>query len=508
MTGILAAGLRVEAGVITGWVIAMLSIVTAIVIIFGVLRAIMERRRPQVVVNDVELDEGVPAESVAGLSQQLRQAVRRALRWQGDDARQAEIDTLEEDIQARLVTVHGAAMMQMIVADLVHTTGNSISALQAGLRAVGPKEAEGLAAALELAMPAQRGWTVRSFPSTRGRDEDARVGLSLEMARLGRAPDAVTTFWTTSDALQKADSDEARLAAIHELLHELVEPASVWIAIRLVSRHLKHAHHWNRGLPTRRSRELAGLQLQLAGQMLLYSTRTQAKFVTGIAYEALDDLDQAAVRLPDYYRPHLTQAAVYERRAWFYRRSGDDQRAQRDFTRAVDAYDKAAELLGDCRQADPGKRDAAIERLALRRTKCRLLSGDDEYADVTLKELSAYSPLKDRRPGPLYNAACLFAVAMASPNLPGDQRALSEWRAWHYLGHALVLSSRSHGPWSRMMTDEELDTLDVNRRKDFGDQIKKESGQRSGGDRVEAEQIVEAATAALGLRDPRPQGAA
>src|SRR5258708_32531168 len=99
MTGMLAAGLRVQAGVITGWFIAVLSIATAIVIVFGLLRAMMERRRPQVVINDVELDEGVPAEAVAGLSQHLRETVRRALRWQGDDARQTQIDTLEEDIK-------------------------------------------------------------------------------------------------------------------------------------------------------------------------------------------------------------------------------------------------------------------------------------------------------------------------------------------------------------------------------------------------------------------------
>lgn len=143
------------------------------------------------------------------------------------------------------------------------------------------------------------------------------------------------------------------------------------------------------------------------------------------------------------------------------------------------------------------------EGLALRRTKCRLLSGEYEYADVALKELAAYSRLEDRRPGPLYNAACLFAVAMACPDLPGDQRALSEWRAWHHLGHALVRSHRGRGLWSRMMIDEELDALGVNRRKDFGDEIRKECGHRSGA--AEADQIVEAATAAIGLTYPRPQ---
>ncbi|MGZ6375704.1 MAG: hypothetical protein ACXWPI_13430 [Ktedonobacterales bacterium] len=190
---------------------------------------------------------------------------------------------------------------------------------------------------------------------------------------------------------------------------------------------------------------------------------------------------------------------MYEHLGWSHRRSGDDSGAQRAFTSAVDAYDVAKRLLLACK-ADADKRDAAIERLALRQTKCHLLSWDREHADATMKELSAYSRLKDTRPVPLYNAACLFAVAMACPELPDDQRLRSEWHAWHFLGMALLCSPQGSGLWSRMMTEEELDMLDTSRRKSFRNELeKKHRRQFSYG---EADPIVKAVIADLDVTGP------
>src|SRR5437773_501105 len=145
MPGMLTAGLRAPADVITGWVIALLALTAAILVAVGLVRAWLGRRRPQVVIHDVELDHGVPPEAAAGL-----------------------------------------------------------------------------AVALDLALPSQRGWSVRTFPTIHGSGADAKVGLSVEVARLGRAPDAVTTFSRTSGALQRPASDAARVAAMGELLHELL----------------------------------------------------------------------------------------------------------------------------------------------------------------------------------------------------------------------------------------------------------------------------------------------
>ena len=503
MAGIVAINLRASA--ITGWAVAVLILAATVIAVFGLLRAWLERRRPQVVIHNVELDEGVPAEAAVGLSRQLREQLRRELRRQSGDATHAQMETVEDDIRAGLVTVRGGAVRMTAVAELDRTTSDSMAALSAGLRAVGPNAAEGLAVALDLALPAQRGWSVSTCPTIRGWDAGAQVGLTVEVGRFGRGPDAVTTFWRSSDALQRPASDAARLAAVNDLLHELLRPASVWIAIQLVARHLAQTRGRGRGLlAVRRSdRELTGLQLQLAGQMSLYATRAQRSAAEGFVDQALKDLDRAAELLPRYYRPPLTQAAIYERRGWSYRNSGEHSRAQLAFRDAVDAFDEAEKLLQACGpEADPGKRDAAIERLAVRRTKCRLLSGDHTHAVTALPELARYTQLQDGRPVQLYNAACLFAVAMACPQLPGEEQQLSEWRAWHYLGRALALGGPGSPPWSRMATDEELDALDAGRRMTFRAELQKRKGDDSSLTDNLASAIVEEAMQALGLTDP------
>jgi tetratricopeptide (TPR) repeat protein len=238
--------------------------------------------------------------------------------------------------------------------------------------------------------------------------------------------------------------------------------------------------------------------------MSLYATWAQRSAAEGFVDQALKDLDRAAELLPRYYRPRLTQAAIYERRGWSYRSSGEDARAQLAFKDAVDAFDRAETLLRACGpEADPGKRDAAIERLAVRRTKCRLLSGDHAHTVTALPELARYTRLRDNRPVQLYNAACLFAVAMACPHLPGEQQQLSEWHAWHYLGRALAVGGPGSSPWSRMATDEELDGLDVSRRMTFRDELQKRHSDPSPLTEDQASRIVGEAMQALGLTDPR-----
>jgi tetratricopeptide (TPR) repeat protein len=506
MARIMAVNLRTFAPAITGWIVAALILAATSIAVLGLARAWLGRRRPQVVIHNVELDEGVPAEAAVGLSRQLRERVRRELRRQSGDATHAQMETVEDDIAAGLVRVRGGAVRMTAVAELDRTTSDSMAALSAGLRAVGPNAAEGLAVALDLALPAQRGWSVSTFPTIRGWDAGAQVGLTVEVGRFGRVPDAVTTFWRSSDALQRPASDAARLAAVNDLLHELLRPASVWIAIQLVARHLAQTRgRGHRLLAVRRSdRELTGLQLQLAGQMSLYATWAQRTAAEGFVDQALKDLDRASELLPQYYRPPLTQAAIYERRGWSHRNSDEHTRAQLAFKDAIDAFDEAEKLLRACGPgADPGKRDAAIERLAVRRTKCRLLSGDHAQAVTAVPELDRYTQLQDGRPVQLYNAACLFAVATACPHLPGEQQRLCEWRAWHYLGRALALGGPGSAPWSRMTTDEELGALDAGRRMTFRAELHRRQGDDSPLTDDQASPIVAESMQAIGLTDPR-----
>jgi tetratricopeptide (TPR) repeat protein len=281
----------------------------------------------------------------------------------------------------------------------------------------------------------------------------------------------------------------------------------VWIAIQLVARHLEQAPDRPHGLPLvrRSTRELTGLQLQLAGQMSLYATWAQRDAAAGFVAQALKDLERAAQLLPQYYRPRLTQAAIYERQGWSQRQSGADSRAHDAFMRAIEAFDEAEKLLHACGdEADTTKRDDAIERLAMRRTKCRLLSGDSAQVDIALQNLAEHTQLRDCGPVQLYNAACLFAVAMAHPGLSDEQQRWFEWRSWHYLGQALVRSDEDSAPWWRMTDDEELAALDAGRRVEFRTEIQKRSDGQSPLTEDQAALIVAGALEVLGLSSPAP----
>src|SRR5258707_15557343 len=125
--------------------------------------------------------------------------------------------------------------------------------------------------------------------------------------------------------------------------------------------------------------------------MSLYATWAQRSAAAGFVDQALTDLARAAELLPQYYRPRLTEAAIYERRGWSYRSSGEHTRAQLAFKEAIDAFDEAEKLLRPCGPgADTGQRDAAIERLAVRRPECQLLSRDPAHAATAAPDPPRY----------------------------------------------------------------------------------------------------------------------
>ena len=165
---------------------------------------------------------------------------------------------------------------------------------------------------------------------------------------------------------------------MRSLLHRLPEPAALWVETRLVARQLAQSSvpmNWRLLFGRERRQELAGLQKELAGQMSLYAATEQEVFYQGFAEQALADLTEAAERLPTYFRPHHTAAAVHERLGWGYRRSDDLARAADEFEAAVGEYDTAAERLQAADGAAPEPRDAALERVKVRRRR-RLLRGN------------------------------------------------------------------------------------------------------------------------------------
>jgi tetratricopeptide (TPR) repeat protein len=331
------------------------------------------------------------------------------------------------------------------------------------------------------------------------------VGVVVELAPLGRPADAVTTFWAGSDTLRSAVTEAAQAAAMRVLLHQLLEPAALWIATRLTSQQLVESDVSRRLrlLSGRRLREqLAGLRMQLAGQMSLYAASRLKEFDRRFAEQALDDLAESARRLPEYFRPHSTRAAVLERLGWSYLRGGKTQDAASAFSSAVRGYDAAAKILSAAIGADPAGREAALERVMVRRAKCRVLSCDRAYLVIARQELAVLSRTIAAAALDLYNVACMFAVAMASPDLPPYDRPRYARQAWHMLGCALLAEGES-GLWVYLLTDIELDAMDAQQRAQFCAAIKTRHPSRTALSGAAARLVVEDAMVAIGIEPHR-----
>jgi hypothetical protein len=502
MTTGLAFDVESLANTVTKSVIAFLTLIGVVLVVLGLGRAWAGRRRTQVVLEDIHPLEGIPASAVAGLSPQLRQVVRRALTTQGLDASYAHLRTLARDVDVGLLVTARGTTVEAVTTELHATTRDSLSALSAGVRAVAPKEADGLLAVLSASLPAQRGCVVRTFPTLRAAGTHSEVGLTLEFAELGDAPHAVTSFWSSAPV---AGNDAERAASAHSALSDLLEPASLWIAIRLVARHLAPTGRLDKrilDLHRRRRTELLGLRLQLAGQMSLYATRKNEKFERCFADQALDDLAAAERLLPHYFRPVSTRAQVHERVGWSHRRAASTGPARGAFIDAIGEYDRADALLGT--PADlvaPGPFKDEREALHLRRTKCRLLSGDIAQFMLARRELQTMTDLREGTPIALYNAACLMAVALASEVDWDGQASVWERRAWDLLGRSLLVGG-DEGPWNRVMSDIELQSLDPVLRSRFCDELKSRNPSMAKLADVRARALVDEVLGVLAIVQP------
>jgi hypothetical protein len=471
---LLAFNLASTADTIIKTMVAVLTLIAAALVVVGLGRAWRGRRQAQVVIEDVVPTVGIPSSSTSGLSPQLRQGVRRALLQETLDASFSVLNTLEQDLKSGLLHARGGVRLKTITAGLRSTTEDSLTMLAAGVRAVAPKEAAGLIAALGAALPAQRGWAIRVFPVLRSNGSNTEVGMAIELSDLGHPPDAVTTFWMSSTEWQSATTKEAQEAIMQFLLYRLLDPTALWIATRLVSRQLAQAgvpKRWRLLSRGKLGRELTGLQRQLAGQLSLYATRKQKEFDRGFAEQALSDLADSAQLLQHYFRPHLTKAAVHERLGWSYRHSGEMQNAANEFNLSIQSYDESIRLLEGAIDAIPDEREAALERAKVRRAKCRLLTGDRGQLAVARQELVELCQMAGTASQELYNGACLFAMAVTCSDAPRDLKREYESYAWYLLGRALIAGG-ANGPWELAMNDDELEAMDRHRRTSFRDELR------------------------------------
>jgi hypothetical protein len=490
------------ADTVTRTMVAVLTLIAAVLVAAGLTRAWTARRQPQVVIEDVVPVDGLPWSAAPGLSARLRQAVRLELAKESRAGSKSAIETLNQDIESGLLHASGSVQVTAIKAGLRSTIDDSLTTLAAGLRAVASQQAEGLLAVLAAVLPAQRGWTARVSPVVQGSGAAAQAGMMAELAELNHPPDAVTTFWSCS----AGGSDEAGIPP-----DRLLDPTALWIATRLVSHQLVRSRpprRWQlRSSRARLTRELAGLQRQLSGQLALYAMGKQAEFERGFAAQALADLVDAAELLPEYYRPDSATAAVHERLGWSYRRSGDAELAADEFRAGVAAYSEALRKLAQVSEAHPGQQAAAVERAEVRRAKCRLLSGDPDQLNIASAELVQLEQLKAETSRDLYNGACLFAVAIGCPALPSYQALRLTSQAWHLLGRAL-LADDSAGAWSRTKADVELDGLDRAQRARFCVELRTRHQGGTPLTGADALALIRQSMQAIGLPEERPEAVA
>lgn len=446
-----AAGVTELASAVTTTMIAVLTLVAAMVVVVGLVRALWERRRDHLVIGDVAaLTPRLSADEidVAGLSPLLRQGV---LRWLVEDRQ--NVDWIVKQLlgsDARLGRTPMDTTIEQATQTVTAAVKDSLDTLSKGLQAVAPDQAAGLVAAIGSLLPTPRGSLVRAYPLTRGAVGEVRLGLSVELSKLDGTPIAATTFW------QPLPGDGAR--DYQNEMIALLEVAARWIAVRRVAlRLIATPTHRRWTLPSAaHDRQQRGMQRLFAGGLALVAMKEMRQHALAFGEGAVDDLRQAADDLGTYHRPSATLGGVYEQLGFAYRRDAAEPEARRQFLRAAQGWDRAYHLLRDNpgRGADggpPAEFADDLELLRIRRLKCLLLTGDSRrYAEVGA-ELTDRPPLS-QAPRTLFSAACLYA--RAGTVLDASYLAA----AWQMLGRAL-LATPDDLIWQEALDDAELEPL-------------------------------------------------
>jgi hypothetical protein len=417
--------------------VAGLTVLAVVVVVVGLAKAVYQRRRQQLVITDIAAlgaAAGGPQADAVNLSPWLRQRVRYALVEQRRDVDWILGENLlGRDIELGRLPVRLAR--QEIADQITSATVDALATVTSGLKAVAPKEAEGLLGALASALPAARGYLVHTMSVGRQHPDGTQLGLAIEVHRFDGTPIASTLLWDWSDT----DLEPHRRIPI------LVDAAAEWVAARLVAFQLtaRSARGRGRQLPE-------GVQRLVSGALTLNTMQAYQQFAIGFGEEADADLRAAEEVLPGYHRPAAIRAAVREHVGFAHRRAGTADLARTAFTDATTHWQSAIDLLAARPGAPPGDSRLVDElaRLRLRKLKCLVLSERPGARANALAELRGEPLRTDYHPRTLYNAACLCALLL--PEHLTD--------AWNMLGRALLASSGTN-LWSWALEDPDLASL-------------------------------------------------
>jgi hypothetical protein len=401
----------------TSIAIALLSLLAIAVLIYGFARAIVMNRRIQVVVTDLMTPAG--SEELAGstkLSPILRQYVKRDTQDQKERVAgvgKSILLSASPDLEPQL---HEGA-----VENIQQTADDSIAAVSAALQAVTPENANRFLGLFSVLLPPPRGLRVTVTLLERGNNMTPRLGAAVDVGRLDGKSIASTTFW---EGTLTADQSDTRQLAHTERILALLEPVSMWIAVRLVVSLLVSPRYRTT------SSKSKGLRRLLAGGLFLAAMREFPTHALAFGDQACAELEQASAQMPGILLPLTTLAGVHERMGWARRADGQPQQASKDFGTAVRLWKKAQDLtLND---------SAKLAELKDRRLKAQLASDQPRLRASALAELaeldlpSAPSPQKDNRVW-LYNRSCLYAQASRADPGGGNQQKALRW-----LGLALI----------------------------------------------------------------------
>ncbi|MEV0713783.1 hypothetical protein [Asanoa sp. NPDC050611] len=433
--------------------LAAAAVVAVVVILVGLSRAIRDRLRQQLVINDTA---PLPA-AIAGsegealtLSPWLRQRVQAALADEAAAARGIVDDVFQRDV--RLHRLPTAIAITDDTEPITSAAKDSMATVANGLRAVAPGQADGILGALSSALPSPRGCLVQTAPLLRGEAGNQRLGLAIELHELDGSPIAATTLWEPPGTDPSGQSWQERLVT-------LIEPAAHWVALRLVARRLRARTAGGLRVPwlSRRRSTATRLELQrmLAAALTLDSMKAYAEHSLAFGAEALDDLDQVGAALSAYHRPSAIRGAVQERLGFAYRAEAVEPKARRAFLDASESWGEAEQRL----VTNPGENAGSLtetaladerERHRVRRLKCALLSGDMVAGAMAAEELRDQPPSAAADARTLYAIACLYSCAAerveAAKYLP---------LAWNYLGRSLLAATEDL-IWDQARADPEL----------------------------------------------------
>jgi hypothetical protein len=418
--GTTADGVRDISANVTSTVIALLSLLAVGVLGYGLVRAIRVNRRTQIVVTDIVAPSGyAELAEAAMLSSVARQYVQRQIRDQRSQIVRVGKEILfpaSRELEPQLDDAAVQHRIQSVASDSTDT-------LLKALRAMAPDTADRFLGLFSVILPPPRGVSVGMAMIRRGTAAARQLGISVDIARLDGRPLASEIFWESPHALPAASA--AQPGSTERILG-LLEPVTRWIAVRLVLDLMVYP----RRRVTRQTRE--GLPQLLAGGLFLQSMRDFPHQALTFGEQARTELEQARPLLPQIPLPVTTLAGVYERIGFARQEIGEHAAASDNFRAAAGLWQDAENITRDGTEAA----EAKLARLADRRLKAQLASGDPALCKVALTGLTCIPTpralLTDRVW--LYNRACLYAQASsADPSSDYQKRAL------RWLGLALML---------------------------------------------------------------------